>query len=112
VLPCITKARKVYRGSSRFHVQSYFEMSSTLNRIPIVDFGALNLDHEQTPGENEPNVKELAKQMFDAFSTVGFVYITNHGMTVKTVRLCFFLLSNICLNVLNECTREKVCLIR
>ena len=84
---------KVYRCASHFNFQCYFEMSSTLNRIPIVDFSALNLDHEQTPGENEPNVKEVAKQMFDAFSTVGFVYITNHGMNQKTVRLCFFLLS-------------------
>ena len=82
-------------------------MSSTLNRIPIADFSALNLDHEQTPGENEPNVKVLAKQMFDAFSTVGFVYITNHGMNQKTVRLCFFMSSCFCLEVLNEFTQER-----
>lgn len=100
--------QKVYRGTSRFNFQCYFEMSSTLNRIPIVDFSALNLDHEQTPGGDEPKVKELAKQMFDAFSTVGFVYITNHGMNQETVRLCSFLLSYICLKVRHKCTRENV----
>lgn len=103
-----TKGLNVYIGTSHCNFQCYYsEMSSTLSRIPIVDFSALNLDHEQTPGENEPNVKELAKQMFAAFSTVGFVYITNHGMNQKTVRLCFFHLSYICLKVLNEFTRNK-----
>jgi len=51
-----------------------------------VDFGALSLDHEQTPGENEPNVKELAKQMFDAFSTVGFVMDSRRLDWKRTLR--------------------------
>ena len=59
-------------------------MDST-DDLPIVNFEALSLKHEQVPDLGDPTVKELARQMVKHFSTVGFVYITNHGLALEKV---------------------------
>ena len=53
--------------------------------LPIVNFEPLSLKHEQVPDRDDPTVKELARQMVKHFSTVGFVYIANHGLTLEKV---------------------------
>ncbi|XP_073256487.1 uncharacterized protein [Porites lutea] len=63
-------------------------MGST-DDLPIVNFEALSLKHEQVPDRDDPTVKELARQMVKHFSTVGFVYITNHGLTLEKVDAAF-----------------------
>ena len=55
--------------------------------IPVVDFGAMSLGNKDLTSGDETAVKELIQQMLLAFSTVGFVYITRHGMSQETVRL-------------------------
>ena len=50
--------------------------------IPVVDFSAMSLD--VNPDQSSQAVKDLAKQVYQAFSTIGFVYITNHGIPQET----------------------------
>ena len=54
--------------------------------IPVVDFSAMSLDVKD-PDQSSPAVKDLAKQVYQAFSTIGFVYITNHGIPQETASL-------------------------
>ena len=53
--------------------------------IPIVDFNAMSLEHEDPLKESFEAVKILADQVFQAFSTIGFVYLKNHGIPQETV---------------------------
>ena len=53
--------------------------------IPIVDFSAMSLEHEDPLKESFEAVKILADQVFQAFSTIGFVYLKNHGIPQETV---------------------------
>ena len=39
------------------------------------------------PDQGSQAVKDLAKQVYQAFSTIGFVYITNHGIPQETASL-------------------------
>jgi len=49
---------------------------STASSIPIVDFSSLSLNH--TDDElDETNAMITANEMMNAFSTVGFVYLSN-----------------------------------
>ena len=61
--------------------------------IPVVDFSAMGLQNKNQPwAENSNAVKDLAEELYNAFSTVGFVYLKNHGIPQETVRFC----SNVC----------------
>ena len=61
--------------------------------IPVVDFSAMGLQNKNQPwAENSNVVKDLAEKLYNAFSTVGFVYLKNHGIPQEMVRFC----SNIC----------------
>ena len=51
--------------------------------IPIVDFSAMNL--EGALNENGQAVKIVAEQLYRAFSTIGFVYLQNHGIPQEMV---------------------------
>ena len=57
----------------------------TVSGIPVVDFAALSVDHETTSASDE-RVQAIARQIHEAFSTVGFVYLKNHGITQAKVR--------------------------
>lgn len=56
----------------------------TVSGIPVVDFAALSVDHETISGSDE-RVQAIARQIHEAFSTVGFVYLKNHGITQAKV---------------------------
>ena len=61
--------------------------------IPVVDFSAMGLQNNNQPwAENSNAVKDLAEKLYNAFSTVGFVYLKNHGIPQEMVRFC----SNVC----------------
>ena len=61
--------------------------------IPVVDFSAMSLQNNSQPwAENSNAVKDLADELYNAFSTVGFVYLKNHGIPQEMVRFC----SNVC----------------
>ena len=61
--------------------------------IPVVDFSAMSLQNNNQPwAENSNAVKDLADELYNAFSTVGFVYLKNHGIPQEMVRFC----SNVC----------------
>ena len=48
------------------------------NEIPVVDFSSFNTD--ENFDETKPEINKLAKEIYDAFTTIGFVYIKNHGI--------------------------------
>ena len=51
-------------------------MSTTASSIPVVDFSSLSLN--QTDDElDETKMKITASEMMNAFSTIGFVYLSN-----------------------------------
>lgn len=59
-------------------------METKKSVIPVVDFSSMSLDIKKPLSENNiAAVKELAEQVYQAFSTIGFVYITNHGIPQK-----------------------------
>lgn len=53
--------------------------------IPVVDFGVMGLDLDKPPSLDEESVRILADQIHIAFSTIGFVYLTNHGISEKEI---------------------------
>ena len=54
--------------------------------IPVVDFSAMSLDVKD-PDRSNQAVKDIAQQVNRAFSTIGVVYITNHGISQETASL-------------------------
>ena len=54
-------------------------------RIPVVDFSAYKLDFTEKRDEVNPEINKLAQEIHDAFTTVGFVYIKNHGISESEV---------------------------
>ena len=53
--------------------------------IPVVDFSVMGLNCENPPSHDEEPVKILAEKIHTAFSTIGFVYLTNHGISCEEV---------------------------
>ena len=49
--------------------------------IPVVDFEIMGLNAERTPPKDEESVRKLAEDIYTAFSTIGFVYLKNHGIS-------------------------------
>lgn len=58
----------------------------TVSGIPLVDFAAMSVEHDTISSSPDYCVQEIAKQIHQAFSTVGFVYLKNHGISLETVR--------------------------
>ena len=48
--------------------------------IPVVDFSALSLENNDPLSEITETIQDLAYQVYQAFSTIGFVYLKNHGI--------------------------------
>lgn len=61
----------------------------TVSGIPLVDFSAMSVEHEMVSSYSDDQVLEIARQIHQAFSTVGFVYLKNHGISQNTVRKHF-----------------------
>ena len=53
--------------------------------IPIVDFSAMSLENKNPLSEDDPIIRDLADQVYQAFSTIGFVYLRNHGIPQEMV---------------------------
>jgi isopenicillin N synthase-like dioxygenase len=56
-------------------------------RIPVVDFRAFSIVEEELPSATDTAVQELAKHLYSACSSLGFVYLTNHGISQNEVNL-------------------------
>ena len=56
------------------------------DRIPVVDFSAMGLQNKDPLKESNQAIKELVDQLYQAFSTIGFVYLKNHGIPQEMVR--------------------------
>ena len=62
-----------------------FNMAVNVSGIPVVDFGAMSLKNKDTLNESDEAIKDLANQIYQAFSTIGFVYLKNHGIPQEVV---------------------------
>jgi len=60
-------------------------MTENISGIPVVDFSAMSLKHKDPLKENAEAVKGLADQVYQAFTTIGFVYLKNHGIPQEVV---------------------------
>ncbi|XP_028411070.1 2-oxoglutarate-dependent dioxygenase htyE-like [Dendronephthya gigantea] len=59
--------------------------------IPVVDFqnfDSASFDEEKLD-ETNPDIKKLSQEILSAFTTVGFVYIKNHGLPETEIRQVF-----------------------
>ena len=61
------------------------KMATNISGIPVVDFSAMSLQNESSVRENSDAVKQLADHVHQAFSTIGFVYLKNHGIPQEKV---------------------------
>ena len=57
----------------------------TVDGIPLVDFSAMSLENKNPLSEDDPTIRDLADQVYQAFSTIGFVYLRNHGIPQEMV---------------------------
>jgi len=55
--------------------------------IPVVDFGIMGLNSQNPPALDEESVQSVAREIHTAFSTIGFVYLTNHGISDAEVSI-------------------------
>lgn len=69
----------------RFQYFRGYEKMETVSGIPVVDFAAMSIEHETLPSPSDGRVQAIARQIHEAFSTVGFVYLRNHGITQQKV---------------------------
>jgi isopenicillin N synthase-like dioxygenase len=53
-----------------------------MDNIPVVDFSAF-------PNGSEEEKHRTARAIDDAFQNMGFVYLTNHGVSAEKVEECF-----------------------
>ena len=54
--------------------------------IAVVDFACFNYFDGTDLSESNAEVERLAQEIYDAFTTIGFVYIKNHGIPEEEVR--------------------------
>ena len=87
----------------RFQYFRGFEKMETVSGIPVVDFSAMSIEHKTLPSPSDDRVQAIARQIHEAFSTVGFVYLRNHGITQGKVILQpeLFALQNPHLSIIN-----------
>jgi len=62
-------------------------MSSTTSGIPVVDFSSLSLNHGDEELD-ESGIKTIADEIINAYSTLGFVYLSNTHFPEQLVRQC------------------------
>ena len=65
--------------------QMLLKMATNISGIPVVDFSAMSLQNDSSVRENSDAVKQLADHVHQAFSTIGFVYLKNHGIPQEKV---------------------------
>ena len=53
--------------------------------IPVVDFSQMSVE-KVTEDDSPESIQQLADELHRAFSTVGFVYLKNHGIPQQKVR--------------------------
>ena len=53
--------------------------------IPVVDFSQMSVE-KVTEDDSPESIQQLADEIHRAFSTVGFVYLKNHGIPQEKVR--------------------------
>ena len=53
--------------------------------IPVVDFSQMSVE-KVTEDDSPESIQQLADEIHRAFSTVGFVYLKNHGIPQQKVR--------------------------
>ena len=63
-----------------------------VNKIPVVDFSAYNNISGKCNEILNPEMNKLAQEIYDAFTTVGFVYIKNHGISESEVIVIKYLI--------------------
>ena len=71
----------------RATLKRLIKMAAATRAIPIVDFSAMSLQNANLPDNNSQAIKTLADQLYRAFSTIGFVYLKNHGIPQEEVSL-------------------------
>ena len=71
-------------------------------QIPIVDFSGFSLDKKEEDIDGA-DLKRLADEIYVAFSTIGFVYLKNFGISPEKVsfQLHKYTFINICVKYLN-----------
>ena len=62
-----------------------FPRKMAVDGIPVVDFSAMSLENKNPLSEDDPTIRDLADQVHQAFSTIGFVYLRNHGIPQEMV---------------------------
>ena len=82
---CTTLFTTVTCGLEQLFENLAVRMVEIVSGIPLVDFSAMSIEHESHPNASEEAVKALARKMYEAFSTVGFVYLRNHGIPQEQV---------------------------
>ncbi|CAH3034852.1 unnamed protein product [Porites lobata] len=65
------------------------KMATNISGIPVVDFSAMSLQNDSSMRENSDAVKQLADHVHQAFSTIGFVYLKNHGIPQEKIDSVF-----------------------
>lgn len=60
-----------------------------MDKIPMVDFSAMSSLKETPEDCLSAEIKLLADEIYQAFSTVGFVYIKNHGISQAKIDIIF-----------------------
>ena len=70
-----------------------FQRKMAVDGIPVVDFSAMSLENKNPLSEDAPSIRDLADQVYQAFSTIGFVYLRNHGIPQEMVG-CLFITSD------------------
>ena len=56
-----------------------------LNMIPVVDFALCGVSVTDKDVKDE-HLQRIGKDICEAFKTVGFVYLVNHGVPLEKVR--------------------------
>lgn len=68
-----------------------FWRKMAVDGIPVVDFSAMSLENKNPLSEDDSTIRDLADQVYQAFSTIGFVYLRNHGIPQEMVGGCFLI---------------------
>ena len=77
--------RQCVHSTSNPEEEKMSDQDCSTSYIPVLDFSCLSLEHKDPPSPSDEEFQSLAKQIYDAFSTVGFAYLKNHGLLSEQV---------------------------
>jgi hypothetical protein len=60
--------------------------------IPVIDFAVFGLGVPDPDSVSEEQLKPVSESVYKALSTLGFCYLTNHGVDEKLVSLAIVLI--------------------